>query len=169
MSGAFSRRLCTSSSCLGSITATAHSPAPPFLCSAASCNSRDGIHSQGSEWFSAQRHGRGESPRQNYTAPPCLESSVGIATPFAPRRAGPWVMKSRGAVEEETGPAVVRRVPPGLLGALPVHALAALGIVVVVHKDPASSAASRLTLADMYKKHPDGVQEKLGGQPLVEL
>ena len=37
-----------------------------------------------------------------------------------------------GAVEEETGPAAVRRVPPGLLDALPVHALGALGIVVVV-------------------------------------
>ena len=39
-----------------------------------------------------------------------------------------------GAIEEETGPgpAAVRRVPPGLLGALPLHALGALGIVVVV-------------------------------------
>ena len=27
-----------------------------------------------------------------------------------------------GAVEEEVGPAAVRRVPPGLLDALPVHA-----------------------------------------------
>ena len=35
-----------------------------------------------------------------------------------------------GAVEEE--PAAVRRVPPGLLDTLPVHALGALGIVVVV-------------------------------------
>jgi len=31
-----------------------------------------------------------------------------------------------GAVEEETGPAAVRRVPSGLLDALPVHALSAL-------------------------------------------
>ena len=37
-----------------------------------------------------------------------------------------------GAVEEETGPAAVRRVPPGLLVALPVYALGALGIVAVV-------------------------------------
>ena len=37
-----------------------------------------------------------------------------------------------GAVEEETGPDAVRRVPPGLLDALPVHALGALGVVVVV-------------------------------------
>jgi len=37
-----------------------------------------------------------------------------------------------GAVEEETGPAAVRRVPLGLLDALPVHALDALGTVVVV-------------------------------------
>ena len=37
-----------------------------------------------------------------------------------------------GAVEEETGPAAVRRVPPGLLDALPVQALGALGIVVVL-------------------------------------
>jgi len=37
-----------------------------------------------------------------------------------------------GAVEEEAGPAVVRRVPPGLLDALPVHALGAPVIVVVV-------------------------------------
>ena len=35
-----------------------------------------------------------------------------------------------GAVEEEAGPAAVRRVPPGLLDALPVHALSALRIVV---------------------------------------
>ena len=31
-----------------------------------------------------------------------------------------------GAVEEEAGPAAVRRVPSGLLDALPVHALGAL-------------------------------------------
>ena len=37
------------------------------------------------------------------------------------------------------------------------------------HEDPASSGASRLTLANMFSKHPDSVQEKLGGQPLVEL
>ena len=37
-----------------------------------------------------------------------------------------------GAIKEETGPAAVRRVPPGLLDALPVRALGALGIVVVV-------------------------------------
>ena len=37
-----------------------------------------------------------------------------------------------GAVEEEAGPAAVLRVPPGLLDALPVHALGAFGIVVVV-------------------------------------
>ena len=37
------------------------------------------------------------------------------------------------------------------------------------HKDPASSAASRWTLANMYNRPPDGVQEKLGGPPLVEL
>ena len=41
-------------------------------------------------------------------------------------------MMSPGAVEEETGPAAVRCVPLGLLDALPVHALGALGIVVVV-------------------------------------
>jgi hypothetical protein len=38
-----------------------------------------------------------------------------------------------------------------------------------VHKDPASSAASRWTLANMNSKPPGSVQEKLGGQPLVEL
>ena len=37
-----------------------------------------------------------------------------------------------GAVKEETGPAAVRRVPPGPLNALRVHALGPLGIVVVV-------------------------------------
>ena len=37
-----------------------------------------------------------------------------------------------GAAEEEAGLAAVRRVPPGLLDALPVHALGALGVVVVV-------------------------------------
>jgi len=36
-----------------------------------------------------------------------------------------------GAVEEKAGPAAVRRVPSGLLDALPVHALGALGIAVV--------------------------------------
>jgi len=36
-----------------------------------------------------------------------------------------------GAVEEETGPAAVRRVPLGLLDAPPVHALGAPGIIVV--------------------------------------
>ena len=39
--------------------------------------------------------------------------------------------KAPGAVEEEAGLAAVRRVPPGLLDALPVNALGALGIVVV--------------------------------------
>jgi len=39
-----------------------------------------------------------------------------------------------GAVEEEAGPAAVRRVPPGLLGALPVHALDALVIVVLIRR-----------------------------------
>ena len=37
-----------------------------------------------------------------------------------------------GAVEAEAGPAAVRRVPSGLLDALPVYALGALGIAVVV-------------------------------------
>ena len=36
-----------------------------------------------------------------------------------------------GAIKEETGPAAVRRVSPGLLDARPVHALGAPGIVVV--------------------------------------
>jgi len=36
-----------------------------------------------------------------------------------------------GAVEEETGPAAVRRVSPGLLNALPVNNLGPLGFVVV--------------------------------------
>jgi len=30
------------------------------------------------------------------------------------------------------------------------------------HKDPASSAASRWTLANMYSRHPGGVQENRG-------
>ena len=38
------------------------------------------------------------------------------------------MMRSRARFEEETGPAAVRRVPPGHLDALPVHALGALGI-----------------------------------------
>ena len=37
-----------------------------------------------------------------------------------------------GAVEKETGPATVQRVPPGVLNALPVHAPGPLGIVAVV-------------------------------------
>ena len=36
------------------------------------------------------------------------------------------------AVGEKTGPATVRRMPPGPLGTLPVHALGALSIAVVV-------------------------------------
>ena len=36
-----------------------------------------------------------------------------------------------GAVEEEAGPAAVRRVLPGLTDARPVHALGAPGIIVV--------------------------------------
>ena len=36
------------------------------------------------------------------------------------------------AVEKKTGPAAVRRMPPGLLDAPPVHALGALRIVVVL-------------------------------------
>ena len=36
------------------------------------------------------------------------------------------------AVEKKTGPAAVRRMPPGLLDAPPVHALGALRIAVVV-------------------------------------
>jgi len=40
-----------------------------------------------------------------------------------------------GEVEKEAGPAAVRRVPPGLLDALPVHALGVLGIVVVVEQN----------------------------------
>ena len=39
-----------------------------------------------------------------------------------------WMMS---AVEKKTGPATVRRMPPGLLDALPVHALGALSIVAV--------------------------------------
>ena len=38
------------------------------------------------------------------------------------------------AFEEETGPTAVRRVPPGLLDALRVHALSTFGIAVVVAK-----------------------------------
>jgi hypothetical protein len=40
--------------------------------------------------------------------------------------------KVPGAVEEETGPATVRRVLPALLSALPLYALGPLGIVVAV-------------------------------------
>jgi len=37
-----------------------------------------------------------------------------------------------GAVEEKTGPAAVRRVPPGLFDALPVHALISLSVPPVI-------------------------------------
>ena len=51
-----------------------------------------------------------------------------------------------GAVEEEMGPAAVRRVPPGLLDVLPVHALGALGIAVVVRDvDPREVMGSDVT------------------------
>jgi len=60
-------------------------------------------------------------------------SSVGIAAPLAPRCAGLWVMRPKAhAAEENSGPAAVRHVPRGHLSALPVHALGALSIVVVL-------------------------------------
>ena len=51
-----------------------------------------------------------------------------------------------GVVEEETGPAAVRRVPAGLLDALPVHALGALGITVAVRNvDPRQVVGNDVT------------------------
>ena len=57
----------------------------------------------------------------------------------------------QGAVEEETGPAAVRRVPPGLLGALPVHMpffsraeKARMHAASRVHHTPMSNVAFRL-------------------------
>jgi len=54
-------------------------------------------------------------------------------SPHLWRRSAPAVDNEvPSAVEGETGPAAVRRVPQSPLDALPVHALVALGIVVVV-------------------------------------
>jgi len=59
-----------------------------------------------------------------------------------------------GAVEEGAGPAAVRRVPPGLLDVLPVHALGALGIVVVVRDSCAMMSQMRLTSSDISANAP---------------
>ena len=62
-------------------------------------------------------------------------------------------------IKQPKPPAAVRRVPPGLLGALPVHDLGALGIVVVVRDvGPRQSCAMmsqmRLTSPDISANAP---------------
>jgi len=72
-------------------------------------------------------------------------------------------MRSRARDEEEAGPAAVRRVPPGLLDALPVHALGALCIVVVVRdvgprqvvRDDVKDAANALQYLRERAHHED--------------
>jgi len=59
--------------------------------------------------------------------------------------------------------------PAGLGGPTPVRDAGPAADRHDAHKDLASSAASRWALANMYSMYPDGVQEKLGDQPLVEL
>ena len=55
-----------------------------------------------------------------------------------------------GAVEEETGPAAVRRVPLGLLDALPVHALGALGIVDFERPKPQTTSSPSAERCHIY-------------------
>jgi len=76
-----------------------------------------------------------------------------------------------GAVEEETGPAAVCRVPPGLLGTLPVHALGALCIVVAYEtwvraRSCAMMPKTRLTSSDISANAPT---TKTSIRPLLYL
>ena len=78
------------------------------------------------------------------------------------------VEESRRCAREAVGSTLSLAVDPARLGG-PTPVRDAGPDRHDVHKDLASSAASRWTLANMNSKPPDGVQEKLGGQPLVEL
>ena len=80
------------------------------------------------------------------------------------------IEKSRRCTRKGAGLILSRAVDPaGLGGPTPVRDAGPAADRHDVHEDPASSAASRWTLANMYSKPPDSVQEKLGDQPLVEL
>jgi len=59
---------------------TSSSSSSALRATAASCDSRDGIHSShGPAWSSARRHGLGEPPRHLCTAPPCRDSNTTTA------------------------------------------------------------------------------------------
>jgi hypothetical protein len=80
------------------------------------------------------------------------------------------IEESRRCAREDVGFILSRAVDPARLGGpTPVREAGPAVDRHDVHKDPASSAASRWTLENIYSKPPDSVQEKLGGQPLVEL
>ena len=80
------------------------------------------------------------------------------------------IEESRRCAREDVGLILSRAVDPARLGGpTPVRDAGPAVDRHDVHKDPASSAASRWTLENMYSKPPDGVQVKLGVQPLVEL
>ena len=78
------------------------------------------------------------------------------------------VEESRRCAREAVGSTLSLAVDPARLGG-PTPVRDAGPDRHDVHKDPARSAASRWTLANMNSKPLDGVQEKLGVQPLVEL
>ena len=70
------------------------------------------------------------------------------------------------AVEKKTGPAAVRRMPPGLLDALPVHTLGALRIVVVVRDvGPRQFVSDFVHLKLKLKVIIDAHGKKIGTQP----
>jgi hypothetical protein len=80
------------------------------------------------------------------------------------------IKESRRCTREAVGLTLSLAVDPARLGGpTPVRDAGPAVDRHDVHKDPASSAASRWTLENMYSKPPDSVREKLGGQPLVEL
>ena len=68
--------------------------------------------------------------------------------------AGAAVHQAPGVLEEKAGPAAVRRVPPGLLDALPVNALSALGIAAVARDvDPRLVVGNDATDAAHVPRH----------------
>ena len=80
------------------------------------------------------------------------------------------IEESRRCAREDAGLILSRAVDPAKPGGpTPVRDAGPAADRQDVHKDPASSAASRWTLENMYSKPPGSVQEKLGVQPLVEL
>ena len=80
------------------------------------------------------------------------------------------IKESRRCTREAVGLTLSLAVDPARLGGpTPVRDAGPTVDRHDVHKDPASSAASRWTLENMYSKPPDAAQVKLEVQPLVEL